>query len=61
MHVALAVGSPIIEYHLRPNKSREGLAGDAIRYEAGEFLPPPGYGLGVKPSEKIIEEYTVRS
>jgi len=30
----------MIEYHLRPNRLREGLAGDAIKYEGGEFLPP---------------------
>lgn len=60
LHVALAIGSPMIEYHLRPNRLREGLAGDAIRYENEEFLPPPGPGLGVKPSEKIIEEYRVK-
>jgi len=59
LHVALATDSPMIEYHLRPNRLREGLAGDAIKYEGGEFLPPPGPGLGIKPSEKIIEEYRI--
>jgi len=49
----------MIEYHLRPNRLREGLAGDAIKYEGGRFLPPPGPGLGIKPSEKIIEEYRI--
>jgi len=60
LHVALAMGSPMVEYHLRPNKLREGLAGDAIKYENGEFLPPAGPGLGIKPSEKVIEEYKVK-
>jgi D-arabinonate dehydratase len=60
LHVALAIGSPMVEYHLRPNKLREGLAGDAIKYENGEFLPPAGPGLGIKPSEKVIEEYKVK-
>jgi D-arabinonate dehydratase len=60
LHVALAIGSPMVEYHLRPNKLREGLAGDAIKYENGEFLPPAGPGLGIKPSEKVIEEYNVK-
>jgi L-alanine-DL-glutamate epimerase-like enolase superfamily enzyme len=50
----------MIEYHLRPNKLREGLAGDAIKYQSGEFLPPSRPGLGVRPSEKVIEEYRVR-
>jgi D-arabinonate dehydratase len=60
LHVALSIGSPMIEYHLRPNKLREGLAGDAIKYQSGEFLPPSRPGLGVRPSEKVIEEYRVR-
>jgi len=60
LHVALAMGSPMVEYHLRPNKLREGLAGDAIKYENGEFLPPAGPGLGIKPLEKVIEEYKVK-
>lgn len=60
LHVALAVGSPMIEYHLRPNPLREGLAGDAIKYESGYFLPPPGPGLGIRPREEIFEKYAMR-
>jgi D-arabinonate dehydratase len=57
LHTALAIGSPIIEFHLKPNPLRLGLAGDAIAYENGYFKPPPGPGLGVKPDPKVVEEY----
>jgi D-arabinonate dehydratase len=60
LHVALAINSPMIEYHLRPNPFRDGLAGSAIRYERGSFVPPKGVGLGVVPDEKLIEHYKLR-
>ncbi|MDG7010858.1 MAG: mandelate racemase/muconate lactonizing enzyme family protein [Nitrososphaerota archaeon] len=60
LHAALAVNSPMIEYHLRPNPFRDGLAGDAIRHEHGEFLPPSKPGLGITPDERVIERYALR-
>ncbi|MDG6899822.1 MAG: mandelate racemase/muconate lactonizing enzyme family protein [Nitrososphaerota archaeon] len=60
LHAALAMNSPMIEYHLRPNPFRDGLAGDAIKYENGEFLQPSKPGLGITPDEKVIERYTLK-
>jgi D-arabinonate dehydratase len=60
MHAALVMDSPMIEYHLRPNPFRDGLAGRAIRHEKGEFIPPEGPGLGVIPDENVIEKYRLR-
>ncbi|MDG6964803.1 MAG: hypothetical protein JRM83_07445, partial [Nitrososphaerota archaeon] len=59
-HAALAMNSPMIEYHLRPNPFRDGLAGDAIRHEKGEFLQPRKPGLGITPDEKVIERYRLK-
>lgn len=59
LHAALAMDSPMIEFHLRPNPFRDGLAGQAIRHERGEFLPPDRPGLGISPDEKVIERYRV--
>ncbi|MDG6982818.1 MAG: mandelate racemase/muconate lactonizing enzyme family protein [Nitrososphaerota archaeon] len=60
LHASLAMDSPMIEYHLRPNPFRDGLAGDAIRHEHGEFLQPKKPGLGITPDEKIIERYRLK-
>ncbi|MDG6941422.1 MAG: mandelate racemase/muconate lactonizing enzyme family protein [Nitrososphaerota archaeon] len=60
LHAALAMNSPMIEYHLRPNPFRDGLAGEAIRHEKGEFLPPKKPGLGISPDDRIIEKYRVK-
>ncbi|MDG6975635.1 MAG: mandelate racemase/muconate lactonizing enzyme family protein [Nitrososphaerota archaeon] len=60
LHAALAMNSPMIEYHLRPNPFRDGLAGDAIRHEKGEFLQPRKPGLGITPDEKVIERYRLK-
>ncbi|MDG7012752.1 MAG: mandelate racemase/muconate lactonizing enzyme family protein [Nitrososphaerota archaeon] len=60
LHAALAMNSPMIEYHLRPNPFRDGLAGDAIRHENGEFLQPSKPGLGITPDEKVIERYRLK-
>lgn len=60
LHGALAMNSPMIEWHLRPNPFRDGLAGDAIRHENGEFLPPKKPGLGISPDEKVIERYRIK-
>lgn len=57
LHAALAVDSPLIEFHLRPNKLREALAGDAIRYQDGFFEPPKDAGLGVKLDEDKLDEF----
>ncbi|WP_269112908.1 mandelate racemase/muconate lactonizing enzyme family protein [Sulfolobus acidocaldarius] len=59
LHSALVIDSPIIEYHLRYNPLRESLAGEAIRYENGEFLPPDKPGLGISLDERVIEKYRV--
>jgi L-alanine-DL-glutamate epimerase-like enolase superfamily enzyme len=47
----------MIEYHLRPNPLREGLAGDAIRHSEGFFEPPQRSGLGIMLQEEVIEKY----
>lgn len=60
LHTALAMNSPMIEFHLRPNPFRDGLAGEAIRHEKGEFLPPKKPGLGISPDEKVIEKYKIK-
>jgi D-arabinonate dehydratase len=60
LHVALALDSPMIEYHLRPNPFRDGLAGTAIRHEGGEFIPPDKPGLGVVPDESVLERYRLK-
>lgn len=60
LHAALAMDSPMIEFHLRPNPFRDGLAGEAIRHEKGEFLPPKKPGLGITPDEKVIERYSIK-
>lgn len=60
LHAALAINSPMIEYHLRPNPFRDGLAGNAIKYEHGSFVPPKGNGLGVIPDERVVERYTLK-
>jgi D-arabinonate dehydratase len=57
LHVALTIDSPMIEYHLRPNPLREGLAGDAIRHSEGFFEPPQRSGLGITLREEVIEKY----
>ncbi|BDC18832.1 mandelate racemase/muconate lactonizing enzyme family protein [Acidianus sp. HS-5] len=58
LHVALAINSPMIEYHLRYNPLREGLVGE-IKYENGEFIPPQRPGLGISLKEEIIKKYRV--
>ncbi|MDE1854008.1 MAG: mandelate racemase/muconate lactonizing enzyme family protein [Thaumarchaeota archaeon] len=60
LHAALAMDSPMIEFHLRPNPFRDGLAGEAIRHEKGKFLPPKKPGLGISPDEKVIDKYTLK-
>ena len=57
LHTALAIGSPMIEYHLIPNPLREQLTGNVIKYENGYFTPPTDTGLGAKVDERIITEY----
>jgi D-arabinonate dehydratase len=60
LHVALALDSPMIEYHLRPNPFRDGLAGLAIKHEGGEFIPPDKPGLGIVPDESVVERYRLK-
>jgi D-arabinonate dehydratase len=60
LHAALALDSPMIEYHLRPNPFRDGLAGSAIRHEKGEFLPPDKPGLGIVPDQRVLERYRLK-
>jgi len=57
LHAAAAIGSPMIEYHLRPNPLRKKLAGDAINYEGGAFQLPDKPGLGVSVEPEVFEEF----
>jgi len=57
LHAAAAIGSPMIEYHLRPNPLRKKLAGDAIKYESGSFQLPDKPGLGVSIQPEVFEEF----
>ncbi len=57
LHAAAAVGSPMIEYHLRPNPLRKKLAGDAIKHESGAFQLPNKPGLGVSVQPEVFEEF----
>jgi D-arabinonate dehydratase len=57
LHAAAAIGSPMIEYHLRPNPLRTKLAGDAIKYESGAFQLPDKPGLGISVQPDVFEEF----
>ncbi|HZD12405.1 MAG TPA: mandelate racemase/muconate lactonizing enzyme family protein, partial [Candidatus Binatus sp.] len=57
LHSAAAIGSPMIEYHLRPNPLRKKLSGDAIKYESGMFQLPDKPGLGVSIQPEVFEEF----
>jgi D-arabinonate dehydratase len=58
LHVALAINSPMMEYHLRYNPLRDGLVKE-IKYENGEFIPPEKPGLGISLNEEYLEKYKV--
>jgi len=60
LHVALAMRSPMIEYHLRPNPLREKLVSNLIERQSGYFLPLDKPGLGITVDEKVIEEFRKR-
>ncbi len=57
LHAAAGIGSPMIEYHLRPNPLRKKLAGDAIKHESGTFQLPNKPGLGVSVQPEVFEEF----
>jgi len=57
LHTALAIDSPMIEYHLWPNPLREELIGKAISYDRGQFAAPTRPGLGFTFDERVLEKY----
>ncbi len=57
LHSSAVIGSPMIEYHLRPNPLRKKLAGDAIKTEHGAFILPDKPGLGLSIPKEVFEEF----
>ena len=57
LHTAAALDSPMTEYQIRPNPLREGLTGDAIKHEDGNFILPDKPGLGISIDSRVLEKY----
>ncbi len=61
LHASAVIGSPMIEYHLRPNPLRAKLSGDAIKHEHGAFVLPDKPGLGLSVPPEVYEEFKPRN
>ena len=50
-------GGLLMELDPHPNPLREELGGDLLAVQGGHLRLPPGPGLGLEPSEELIQRY----